>query len=349
MKRKALLLVSMFVLLSLTLVTTVSAQTRPNDNIVDIAAKNSNFDTLHAAIVAAGLADTLASADNTFTVFAPTDAAFEALEAANPGILDTVLADPSGLLTTILTYHVVAGEYQSGDVLANATLPSLQGEDLTISLRDGAPYVDDAMITATDILAKNGVIHVIDAVLLPAAITMPAASVEESLADDEAMMDEEAAMEDEAADDEAMMDEATEEPMMDDSAGLQTIAEIATEAGNFNQLLSALTATGLADTFAQPGNYTVFAPTDAAFEALGDVSLTEDQLRSILLYHVVNDSLTRDQIATSTLIPTMSNGRPLFVDRDGSQVLDISGAQVLVWNIPASNGIIHVIDAVMIP
>jgi uncharacterized surface protein with fasciclin (FAS1) repeats len=343
MKRKALLLVSVFVLLSLTLVTTVSAQTRPNDNIVDIAAKNSNFDTLHAAIVAAGLADTLASADNTFTVFAPTDAAFAALEAANPGILDTVLADPQGLLTTILTYHVVAGEYQSGDVLANATLPSLQGEDLTISLRDGVPYVDDAQITATDILAKNGVIHVIDTVLLPDAITNPAPVVEEAVMDDaadEPMAEDEAAMEEE---------EMAEEPMMDDTAGLKTIAEIATEAGTFNQLLSALTATGLADTFAQPGNYTVFAPTDAAFEALGDISLTESQLRSILLYHVVNDSLTRDQIATSTLIPTMSNGRPLFVERDGSQVLNISGAQVVVWNIPASNGIIHVIDSVMIP
>jgi uncharacterized surface protein with fasciclin (FAS1) repeats len=343
MKRKALLLVSVFVLLSLTLVTTVSAQTRPSDNIVDIAAKNSNFDTLHAAIVAAGLADTLASADNTFTVFAPTDAAFAALEAANPGILDTVLADPEGLLTTILTYHVVAGEYQSGDVLANATLPSLQGEDLTISLRDGVPYVDNAQITATDILAKNGVIHVIDTVLLPDAITMPAPVVEEAVMDDsaeEVMAEDEVVMEEE---------EMAEEPMMDDTAGLKTIAEIATEAGTFNQLLSALTATGLADTFAQPGNYTVFAPTDAAFEALGDISLTESQLRSILLYHVVNDSLTRDQIATSTLIPTMSNGRPLFVERDGSQVLNISGAQVVVWNIPASNGIIHVIDSVMIP
>jgi uncharacterized surface protein with fasciclin (FAS1) repeats len=202
--------------------------------------------------------------------------------------------------------------------------------------------VDDAQITATDILAKNGVIHVIDAVLLPEAITNPAPAVEAAVADEAA---EEVAAEDEAV----VADEAVEEPMADDAAGLKTIAEIATEAGTFNQLLSALTATGLANTFAQPGNYTVFAPTDAAFEALGDISLTESQLRSILLYHVVNDTLTRDQIATSTLIPTLSNGRPLFVERDGSQVLNISGAQVVVWNIPASNGIIHVIDSVMIP
>lgn len=344
MKRKALLLVSVFALLGLIMVTTVSAQTRPNDNIVDIAAKNDNFDTLHAAIVAAGLADTLASADNTFTVFAPTDAAFEALEAANPGIIDTVLADPTGLLTTILTYHVVSGEYQSGDVLANSTLPTLQGESLAISLRDDLPYVDDAQITATDILAKNGVIHVIDAVLLPDAITNPAPTVEEALTDDTAEAD---VAEDEA--DAVVTEEVVEEPTVADEAGLKTIAEIATEAGSFNQLLSALTATGLASTFAQPGNYTVFAPTDAAFEALGDISLSEDELRAILLYHVVNDSLTRDQIATSTLIPTLSDGRPLFVERDGSQVLNISGAQVQVWNIPASNGIIHVIDTVMIP
>lgn len=332
MKRKALLLLSVVVLLSLSIVS-VSAQERPNDNIVDIAAANDNFDTLHAAIVAAGLADTLASADNTFTVFAPTDAAFAALEAANPGILDTVLADPQGLLTTILTYHVVPGEFQSGAVLAAESLTTVQGEDLEISLRDGVPYVDDSQITAVDILAKNGVIHVIDTVLLPEAITNPAPAATPEPAPEttgpEAIVEEEAA--------------AVEE------GRLQSIAEIATEAGNFNQLLAALSATGLAETFAMPGNYTVFAPTDAAFEALGDISLTEDELRAILLYHVVNDSLTRDQIATSTLIPTLSDGRPLFVNTDGSQIVDISGAKVLVYNIPASNGIIHVIDSVMIP
>ncbi len=338
MKRKVLLLLSALMALTLTMVATVSAQERPNENIVDIAAANDSFDTLHAAIVAAGLADTLASADNTFTVFAPTDAAFAKLEAANPGILATVLADPEGLLTTILTYHVLAGEYQSGDVLAAATLPTLQGESLDVSLRDGLPFVDDSQITAVDILAKNGVIHVIDTVLLPEAVTNPAPAAEVTPAP-------EAAAPEAAADDMEMADEVA----MDDTVGLKTIAEIATEAGNFNQLLGALTATGLAETFALPGNYTVFAPTDAAFEALGDISLSEDQLRAILLYHVVNDSLTRDQIATSSLIPTMSDGRPLFVNTDGAMIVDISGAKVLVYNIPASNGIIHVIDRVMIP
>jgi uncharacterized surface protein with fasciclin (FAS1) repeats len=341
MKRKALMLVSLIILLSLSLVTAVSAQERPNDNIVDIAAKNPSFDTLHAAIVAAGLADTLASADNTFTVFAPTDAAFEALEAANPGILATVLADPEGLLTTILTYHVVAGEYQSGDVLANSSLLTLQGESLDISLRNDRPYVDNARILTTDVLAKNGVIHVINEVLLPDAITNPAPAVEAEMPAAAEVDTTEA-----ATDDAAMADDTA---ATNDTAGLKTIAEVATEAGSFNQLLAALTATGLADTFAQPGNYTVFAPTDAAFEALGDISLTEAQLRSILLYHVVNDSLTRDQIATSSLIPTMSNGRPLFVNADDGIIMDINGAKVLIFNIPASNGIIHVIDRVMIP
>lgn len=329
MKRKALLIVSLVILLSLSLATAVSAQERPNDNIVDIAAKNDNFDTLHAAIVAAGLADTLASADSTFTVFAPTDAAFAALEAANPGILDTVLADPTGLLTTILTYHVLPGEVMSGDVLASKTLKTLQGESLDVSLRNGLPYVDNSQIVTTDILAKNGVIHVIDAVLLPDAVTSPAPAPEAPAA--------------------PAAPATPEQPATGGEAELKTIAQIATEAGNFEQLLAALTATGLADTFAKPGNYTVFAPTDDAFAALGDISLTESQLRSILLYHVVNDSLSRDQIATSTLIPTLSDGRPLFVNTSGSQIVDISGAKILVYNIPASNGIIHVIDRVMIP
>ena len=99
MKRKALLLLSLVLLLSFS---AMGAAAQTNDNIVDIAAKNSNFDTLHTAVVAAGLADTLASADAQYTVFAPTDAAFGDLD---PALLSAALADPKGALTTVLTYH----------------------------------------------------------------------------------------------------------------------------------------------------------------------------------------------------------------------------------------------------
>lgn len=344
MKRKLMLLVALVMMLSMTLAASVSAQTT-NDNIVDIAAKNPNFDTLHAAIVAAGLADTLASADNTFTVFAPTDEAFAAVEAAYPGVLDMLLADPQGALTTILTYHVVPGKYMAEDVLATDSLTTVEGGDLAVSLRNGEAYVNDSRIVAVDVPAKNGVIHVIDSVLVPpaimaalAAMPAPAATTDEAAAEPEATTEAAPApAEEEAA------------PADTSDAGLKTIAEVAAEAGMFNNLLAALESTGLAETFTKPGNYTVFAPTDEAFEALGGVSLTQEQLTNILLYHVVNDRLVRDQLATDDLVPTLSGGRPLFINRTGSTINDISGAKVVVFDIPASNGIIHVIDRVMIP
>ena len=319
MKRKALLLLSLILLLSFS---AMGAAAQTNDNIVDIAARNSNFDTLHTAIVAAGLADTLASADAQYTVFAPTDAAFGDLD---PALLTAALADPKGALTTVLTYHVVAGNYSSAELLEMGTVTTLQGEDLTITTRNDNVFVNDARVVMADVPAKNGVIHAINGVLLPAAVTA-------------------------GADTTATTDGATSEAADTSSdTELKTIAEIAVEAGNFTSLVGALQATGLVDTFTRPGNYTVFAPTDDAFAALGDINLSEDELTAILLYHVVNDSLTRDQLATDDLVPTLSGGRPLFINSDDGQIIDISGAKLLVTNIQASNGIIHVIDRVMIP
>jgi uncharacterized surface protein with fasciclin (FAS1) repeats len=319
MKRKALLLLSLVLLLSFS---AMGAAAQTNDNIVDIAAKNNNFDTLHTAIVAAGLADTLASADAHYTVFAPTDAAFGDLD---PALLSAALADPKGALTTVLTYHVVAGHYSSAELLEMGTVTTLQGEELTITTRNDNVFVNDARVVIADVPAKNGIIHAINAVLLPAAVT--------GGADTTAMADTTVATADDTAGDTAS----------------KTIAEIAVEAGNFTSLVGALQATGLVGTFAMPGNYTVFAPTDDAFAALGDVDLSQDELKAILLYHVVNDRLTRDQLATDDLVPTLSGGRPLFINRDGGRIVDISGAKLVVTDIQASNGIIHVIDRVMIP
>jgi uncharacterized surface protein with fasciclin (FAS1) repeats len=352
MKNKMLLLVSLLVLLGLSLTTVVSAQDRPFQNIVDITAGTSNFETLHDAIVSAGLADALASADSAYTIFVPTDAAFAALEATNPGLLDTLLADPAGLLKTILNYHVVSGEHLSGELLATTSLPTLQGETLDVELRDGVLYINDAQVTSTDILTKNGVIHVIDAVLMPEAVTIPAPTIAQItpppdvVTDDTSSTSTATTTTTESAAETATSVSVTTD---DGTTSLKTIAEIAGESGNFDQLLNALAATGLDGMLSEPGRFTVFAPTDEAFEALGDLGLSEDELRAILQYHVVNDTITRDQIANSSLIPTMSNGRPLFVHSVDSQIQDISGANVLVYDILASNGIIHVIDKVMIP
>ncbi|KAL9190274.1 hypothetical protein ACHAXT_007485 [Thalassiosira profunda] len=129
-------------------------------NIVEIAAGNPDFETLFAAVDAAGLADAL-SGEGPLTVFAPTDEAFAALP---EGTIDALLADPQGVLTDILTYHVVAGNVLSTD-LESGEVETLNGHHVEIEVEDGSVMVNDANVVTADIIACNGVIHVIDAVL----------------------------------------------------------------------------------------------------------------------------------------------------------------------------------------
>lgn len=134
------------------------------NTIVDIAAGNPDFSTLVAAVQAAGLVDTL-SGDGPFTVFAPTNAAFAKLPA---GTVESLLADIPAL-TKVLTYHVVAGKVLAADVVDLTSAPTVQGQEIKIAVADGSVKLNDAStVTATDIEASNGVIHVIDSVLLPA-------------------------------------------------------------------------------------------------------------------------------------------------------------------------------------
>lgn len=284
-------------------------------NIMDIAAADDRFDTLETAVKAANLADALA-APGEMTVFAPTDDAFAKLPA---DMLNSLLADPSGALTQVLLYHVAPGTLGSSDVLDMTAIPTLQGGNLEVSLRDGLPYVNDSQIIITDIQAKNGVIHVIDTVLVP-DVSLSATPVTDVAA----------------------------------PAATGSIVDIAVANGNFETLVQVVTAAGLADTLAGPGDYTVFAPTDAAFAALPAGTLEAlladptGDLKNILLYHVVGDSLSGDQIATDDYIPTLA-GPFLTVNRDGNNIVDISGAHIVMRDIQASNGVIHVIDAVLIP
>ena len=151
--------------------TTTTAAMEEAD-IVDTAIAAGEFDTLVAAVQAAGLEETLRG-DGPFTVFAPTDDAFEALPA---GTLDTLLADPTGDLTDILTYHVVEGEVPAADVagLDGEAVTTVNGATFTVGVADdGAVTLTDAAgnevnVVQTDIQTSNGIIHVIDAVMLPA-------------------------------------------------------------------------------------------------------------------------------------------------------------------------------------
>ncbi len=133
-------------------------------SIAEVAAGNEDFSTLVAAIKAAELGDTLSS-DGPFTVFAPTNAAFEALP---EGALEDLLKpENSAKLVSILTYHVVPGTVKAADVVGLESAKSVEGSEIAITVEGDVVKVDDAKVVTTDIICKNGVIHVIDAVIMP--------------------------------------------------------------------------------------------------------------------------------------------------------------------------------------
>jgi len=131
-------------------------------NIVETAIEAGSFKTLVKAVQEAGLVQTL-SGPGPFTVFAPTDEAFAKLPA---GTLDGLLKDKAKL-TKILTYHVVAGKHPAAEVVKAKSYKTVEGQSLTITMKDGAVMVDNAKVLKTDVMATNGVIHVIDTVVLP--------------------------------------------------------------------------------------------------------------------------------------------------------------------------------------
>lgn len=140
----------------------MTATATARQDIVDIAVANGSFKTLVAAVAAAGLVETLKSA-GPFTVFAPTDSAFAKLPA---GTVEALLKDKAKL-TAILTYHVVPGTVLAADVVKLTAAATVQGGTVKIATRDGKVLINGAEVLAADVKASNGVIHVIDSVLLP--------------------------------------------------------------------------------------------------------------------------------------------------------------------------------------
>jgi len=145
----------------------VAAQAAPpasytSSTIVDVAIKAGSFKTLVKAVQAAGLVETL-QGNGPFTVFAPTDEAFAKLP---KGTVEALIADPAKL-RAILTYHVVAGKVMAAQVVGLKSATTVNGQDVRIRVENGKVYVNGAQVTATDIAASNGVIHVIDTVILP--------------------------------------------------------------------------------------------------------------------------------------------------------------------------------------
>ncbi len=286
-------------------------------DIVDTAVGAGTFGTLVAAVQAAGLVETL-KGEGPFTVFAPTEEAFAALP---EGTLEQLLADPQGQLTQILLYHVVPGQVLAADVSDGLEAATAQGAPVNFTVADGKVMINDANVVATDVLASNGVIHVIDKVILPPA--------------------------EEAAAEEAATEEAA-------AAAAGTIPEVAASAGNFSTLLAAVTAAGLADELSGEGPFTVFAPTDEAFAAIPAETLDalladpEGQLAQILLYHVVSGKVMAADVSDGLAADSLQ-GAPLTFTVGADGAVKIGDVNVVATDVEASNGVIHVIDAVLMP
>ncbi len=269
----------------------------PPADIVDVAVGAGSFNTLVAAVQAAGLEETLRG-KGPFTVFAPTDEAFAKLP---EGTVEALLADPEAL-ADILLYHVVPGKVMAADVSDGLEAETAQGSTVSFAIHsDGAPAINDALITATDIEAFNGVIHVIDTVILPPA----------------------------------------------------DIVDTAIAAGSFETLVAAVQAAGLEEALRGEGPFTVFAPTDAAFAKLpaGTVEALladPEALANILLYHVIDGKVMAADVSDGLEAATLQGSTVSFAIHSNG-VPAINGALITATDIRASNGVIHVIDTVILP
>jgi uncharacterized surface protein with fasciclin (FAS1) repeats len=227
------------------------------------------------------------------------------------GALEGLLADKQAL-TDVLLYHVVSGKVMAADVVNLESAPTVQGQAAKVTVANGEVMIDSAKVIITDITGTNGVIHVIDAVLLPPA--------EESMA----------------------------EPMAEG----QDIVDIAVADGRFTTLVTALTEAGLVETLKGAGPFTVFAPTDEAFAKLPAGTLEglladKQALTNVLLYHVVSGKVMAADVVNLTSADTVQ-GQPVAISVDNGTV-KINDAQVLITDIAGTNGVIHVIDTVITP
>jgi transforming growth factor-beta-induced protein len=283
-------------------------------DIVDTAVGAGSFNTLVQAVQAAGLVETL-KGPGPFTVFAPTDAAFAKLP---QGTLESLLADPAKL-RDVLTYHVVSGKVQAADVVKLTSAKTVQGGNVSIAVTGSTVRLNGtSTVTQTDIQATNGVIHVIDTVLLP-----PAAAATPT---------------------------PTPAPAQ---AAAKDIVDTAVGAGSFKTLVQAVQAAGLVETLKGPGPFTVFAPTDAAFAKLpqGTVEAllaNPAQLREVLTYHVVSGKVQAADVVKLTSAKTVQGGN-VSIAVSGSTVRLNGNSTVTQTDIQATNGVIHVIDTVLLP
>lgn len=281
-------------------VVTLAAYAQPKRDIVQTAVDAGSFTTLVAAVQAAGLVETL-KGKGPFTVFAPTDEAFAKLPA---GTVENLLKPENlGTLKQILTYHVVPGAVTGEQVVTLPDATTVNGQRVVISAWGDTVKIGKAKVIQADIATSNGVIHVIDTVIMPET---------------------------------------------------KNIVEVADAAGSFTTLLAAAKAAGLAGVLAGDGPFTVFAPTDEAFEALGTDTIqgllkpeNKAKLADILKYHVVPGRVYARGAVAAGSARTLQ-GDALRVSINEGRVV-VNGAGIVMSDVQATNGVVHVIDRVLLP
>jgi len=271
------------------------------DTVLDALAEDGRFTTLLEAVGTAGLGELLTGSER-HTVFAPTDDAFAALPQAG---LEALLADEEAL-EVVLEYHLVPGVLMADEVASGAGALTVLGQRL--EFRDRT--VDDALLLDTDNLARNGVFHAIDEVLVP------------------------------------------DFTQLGNGPGLfDTLLALSRNEAPLGTFVTALDATRLPGTLAE-GTFTVFAPNDRAFASLPDGVLERllrdpERLSQVLSFHVVPGALPLEEITRLREAQTLLGERLSFTEAGGRTFVD--GALIVAADVETSNGLIHVIDGVLVP
>jgi uncharacterized surface protein with fasciclin (FAS1) repeats len=306
----------LFTIIALTLVVS-SVSAAGHETIVDVAVEDGRFDTLVAAVVYTDLAEALSGGE--WTVFAPTDDAFAKLGLNEDNITS---AFSKAELTDILLYHALEGEVSSEKALSLVgDVTMANGAQAGLKVFEGNIYVnDDSKVIIPDVTASNGVIHVVDTVILG---PWPRG------------------------------DEGVAVGGSSDAAAGNSIVDIAVNNGSFDTLAAAVVYAGLADALSG-GEWTVFAPTDDAFAELGlnadniSSNFSKAEITDILLYHALEGEVNSDKALTLLGDVTMANGQQAGLKYfDGSLWVN-DYAEVIMADVSADNGVIHVVDAVIL-
>jgi uncharacterized surface protein with fasciclin (FAS1) repeats len=292
-----------------------------------------DFSVLATAIQGAGMAAALTE-PGPYTLFAPTDEAFAVL----PPVIRDALLNDTALLTALLRYHLVADQATTARLAELGGAQAISNQPLTVTVAtSGELLINDAAIVRGDVPAANGVIHVINRILTPPDLPLvipPAPTAAIGLATDPAQVQSFAQLADA------------------DTSG-QTIVEILGSTAGLAVAAAAIDSAGLTDALQQAGPYTLFVPTDAAFNQLPGTSLEAllndtTALAGVLQYHLVLDQVAAAELAGLPVVLT-TNGQELTVTVGADGQLLINNAPVEQADIEAANGVIHIIGAILTP